>query len=211
MENESENKLKVFNTDKLISENIVFTHIKRYDDATYLARTGIPKNPEDMPKDQNQTVENRIIGLKLMIANQLQIIEGHVLAIVKKNCLNAWMKKNKTDEERKKNPFEEEENDYNEAKAISKLLHECEEEIEFARKTKTKKDDYIWDRMDQEGNIAKEITSNFHKMLTKLIEIYEGIEEILIDHKIVNLGNSEDEEVTFKQQEETFLERFTEA
>lgn len=198
--------IKTHVPDKGISE-ITLRNLNRYDDADFLARTGMPNDPTHSPRNHNEKVSNRFEGLKLMIACQQHLISGNNMATVEKNCINAWKRKFKEEEDRKKNLFEVEINDVNELKAILTFLDECEQKIEVARKTSSLEDDFVWDKEHHDGEMAKELTPNFFAMFKELIESYTAIYGILLKNKIVTLGEGDDADKTEKEKEQELINR----
>lgn len=202
--------IKTHVPDRGISE-ITLDNLRSYDDAAILARTGVPKDINFMPRDNNEKVENRLEGLKLMIAYQQHIISGNNMATVETNCYNTWCKKYREDSDRKDHIFEKEENDINEFKEILEFLDDCEQRIEVARRTKKLDDDFVWDKQVHTGEKIKELSPNFFEMFKYLIESYRSIYRILQNNKIVTLGVNSDEEATDKEIEEEQHRRIVES
>jgi len=204
--------VSVYNPAKQISIEITLKLIMKYRESMELARSGTPESLKDTPISSNDIVNYRLKGLKDALACQQGMISDISRPIIKKNCIQKWERKYKSEEERIANPFEEEDNDYNEIMSVSALLSECEKQIRIAKQTKTLKDDFIWEKINQEdGEKVLELTENFFNMFKELEEFFETIWMILLEHEIVANKNHEDEEMTYKEQESLFLERFTEA
>ena len=206
MENPGE--VKVFNTAKKESDEIVFPIIDGHKDAIRQARTGEIKGSKIEEINKNQRKLNRVKALHLIISSQKDMIQI-ARPTVRFKSLREWEKKYKK-EERKGKPFEKEENDYNKLIEMKKLLDFLDSEIMKAEKSKTKEDDFLIDREGPDG-VESELTENFHEMFNELEDTYEVIYIILIKHKIVSAGISEDEELTYKEQEKMFIERVKEA
>jgi hypothetical protein len=199
---EHNNGVNVFNPDKRISEEITLNNLVAHNLAMDLARRGIPSTPSDKPLTFNDRMDLRYMGLLNMISAQQNMIASNNIAIVKINSINNWEKKYKSDEERLIHKFEEDDNDYNELRAILLFLDECEQKLIKAGKSRTYSDDFIWDKDKGNGEIVKELTPNFFKMMKDLEMSHESIYSILIYNKIVSNGISADEEITDKEIEE---------
>lgn len=208
-EQETGNVIKTHVPDKGISE-ITLRNLERYDEASLLARTGFPKDPSQMPRSYNEQIENRFMGLDLMLKIQQHIITGNIMAHVEKNCFNSWKRRTRNEEEGKFEPFENEDNDINELKAILDFLDECEQKIETARKTKSRDDDFVWIK-EKNGEELKELTPNFYNMFRELVESYRSIYSILLNNKIVTLGEVDNMDKTEEEKEEELMRRITEA
>lgn len=210
MSEELNSTIKTHVPDKGIAE-ITLRNIERYDEADILARTGIPIDPQFRPRNYNEIVENRFQGLKLMIAYQQHIISGHIMGLIEKNCQRAWIRKYKTEEEKKANPLEDEDNDINELKAILHFLDKCESQIEKSIITRDPKDDFVIEKEHYDGTKRKELSKHFRIMFSELVESYRAIQGILVDNKIVTLGQTEDEDRTEEEREEELRRRIIEA
>lgn len=204
------NTIKTHVPDRGISE-ILMRNLDRYDDASYLALMGMPNNPEDAPRNYNEKIENRFEGLKSMRAIQYHIISGNTLGTINTNAINVWNKKYKDADSKKENPFEEEDNDFNELSAILLFLSECEEVIDKSIETPSPDDDFIWKKQHHTGEIRKELTQNFKKMHKDLVDSYKSIWKILLKNKIVTLGNEEDKDVTEEEKEKEVRRRILQA
>jgi len=207
---ENEGGVRVYNPDKQISEQITLKNLVMHNSAMNLARTGVPELPSDKPLSLNQRILNRFRGLNQIISTQQSILTN-ALPIVKFNCRNTWEKQNKEDDGKKEHPFEEEDNDYNELMAVLHYLDEYEQAIITARQTKKKDDDFVWDKIDSNGENVLKLSPNFFKMVKNLIKSFEVIYCILLSNKIVSSGISEDEDVKEKEKEEEAMRRITEA
>ena len=203
-------ELQVYNPDKQISEQITLKTIVQHDVAMKLTRTGLPEIPLEKPLTFNERITLRFKGLNLVISSQ-QCLVTNARPIVKVRSEQDWRKKNKTEEEEKENPFNDDDNDYNELKAILYFLDKCEQKIITARKTKKLSDDFVLEKEDHEGNIVLELSSNFFELMKELEESYEVIYEIMLKNKIVSSGITIDEEITEKQKEDEVLRRIVES
>ena len=200
--------IKTHIPDKALSE-ITSDNLRRYDSAALLARTGLPTDPNFMPRNYNERVENRFEGLRLMIAFQQHIISGNNMATVEKNCHNAYVRRYKTEDDIKAHPFDKEENDIGEFKAILEFLDECEFKIEKSIQTKSLDDDFVIDATLWDGSKRKELTKNFFAMYKELIDSYREIYTILLDNKIVTLGLGENADNTQEEIEEELKRRIS--
>ena len=209
MENSSGN-ISVFNPDKELSISVTLKNINKHNVAMSLSNDGTPENPEEYPKNPNERINQMYKGLQLDISSQQTIIidSDHV---VWKNCMRDWRKRNNTDDSKKNNPFEEEDNDFNELRAIADFLDGCEQKIIIAKQTKTLDDDFVLEKQDNVGELILELSKNFFKMRKELRDTYREIYGILIDHEIVSSGKNEDEEVTEKEKEEELRRRMLHA
>jgi hypothetical protein len=133
------------------------------------------------------------------------------MATVEKNCRNTWEKRYKKEEERKENPYDNEENDANILKDILVILGELEERIEKSVITPNYNDDFVWNRTDGEGNLRKVLSPNFYEVQRVLVKLYIDIYSILINNKIVTLGISEDIDKSEREKELEAMRRITSA
>jgi len=202
--------VSVWNPDKQLSEQVTLKNIVAHDKAMDLARRGIPELPSDKPLSFNDRISLRFKGLNDIIPAQQNIITNN-RAVIKTNSVDKWSKKYKDDEEKVNNPFNDDDNDYNEIMAIANFLDDCEQKIIKARKTKSFEDDFVWDKQDHNGENTLELTSHFFNMIKELETSYESIYEILISNKIVSSGISTDEEATDKEIEEEQHRRIVES
>lgn len=219
MADDSGGELKPFNPAKQISEQITLYNLVKLNKAFILARTGNPILPSEKPNPIlpsekpltfNERMQLRFKGLNEIISIE-QTIADDARAVVKSNDTRNWGRKYKAEEEQSKNPFDEEDNDYNELMAIFDFLNECEQKVITARKTKKLDDDFIWEKEDYNGKIILELTPNFFNMLKDLSDSKEEIETILHYHKIISIGVSFDEELTEKELDEEVLRRIVES
>lgn len=203
--------IKVFNPNKEISKEITLEILIRHRDALKQARTGeLVGVPMEQIKDNDRKI-NQARALNLIIASQREMIT-HSRPIIFHRSMIKWKKKNKEEEEQKNNPFDEEENDYNILLEWLRFLRHCENSIIKADKTKTLEDDFIVTKTDgNSGEEKNELTENFYEMLEDLEESYEKIYLLMLTNKIVSAGIEEDEEMTYKEQEQAFIDRFKDA
>lgn len=209
--NEEKGGVNIWNPDKGLSVEITLKNMVAHDMAMDLARRGIPQGPLEKPLTFNERVLQRFKGLNEMISIQQSIISNNK-AIVKVNCIEKWKKKYKEEEEQKNNPFDEEDNDYNELLAILSFLDSCEQKIITSRKSNTFKDDFIWEKQsNNDAGKVFELSPNFFTMLKDLEDSYEGIHSILIYNKIVSSGLSTNEDVSETEKEAELVRRILNA
>ncbi len=200
----------VWNPSKQISEQVTLKNITTHNEAMGLARTGDPLLPTKTPISGNQKIKLRFKGLKGMVSAQQTIITNNAY-LVENNSRVRWGKKNKSNDEKLKNRFDESNSDYHELEDITNFLDDCEQQIINAIKTKTPKDDFIIRIQDHTGIWVLELTNKFFYMMKRLELSFKEIMGIMLRNKIISGGTSEDEEVSYKDQENLFLERFKES
>lgn len=203
MDNSGE--VKLFNTAKKESDEIVFPIIEGHKFAISQARTGELRDTPVEKIDKNQRKLNRVKALHLIISSQKDMIQI-ARPTVRYKSFKDWEKKNRKEEERTDNPFEKVDNDYNKLMNMRKLLDFFDSEIMKADKSATKEDDFLISSQGVNG-MESELTQNFYEMFNELEDTYEIIYIILIKHKIVSAGISEDEELSYKEQEQAFIDR----
>jgi hypothetical protein len=92
------------------------------------------------------------------------------------------------------------------------FLRHCEQAIIIADKTKSVDDDFIVTKVDNNsGEEKNELTRNFYDMLEDLESSYEQIYLLMLTNKIVSAGIEEDEELSYKEKEEEFINRIVNA
>jgi hypothetical protein len=207
---ENSGEVQVYNPDKQISEQVTLKNIVTHDSAMKLSRTGVPELPSETPITPNQRMKLRFKGLNEIISAQ-QCMVTNIKAIVKNNSEVQWKKRNKSKEEKIKNKFDDDDNDYNELVAILYFLDICEQKIITSRKTKMPEDDFITKRQDNIGEWVLELTKNFFEMMKELEESYEETYSIMLRNKIVSSGFTVDEELEDKQKEEEAMRRIIES
>ncbi len=207
---ETSGEIHVYNPDKQISEQVTLKNIVAHDAAMRLARTGVPDLPSEKPLSLNQRMKLRFKGLNEIISSQ-QCMITNIKAIVKNNNEVQWRKKNKSDEDKLENLFDDDDNDYNELIAILRFLDICEQNIITARQTKMPEDDFIVERRSHNGETVLELTKNFFDMMKELEESYEETYSIMLRNKIVSSGFTVDEELEDKQKEEEAMRRIVES
>jgi len=201
--------LKVFNPSKEISKEIILEILIRHRDALKQARTGELKDQQIEEIKDNQRKINQVRALSLIISAQREMITAS-RPIIHFRSVQKWKKKNKEDEDREKNPFKEDKNDYNELIKWLNFLKQCTVDILTAERTKTKKDDFLIIENTNEGEFYK-LTNNFFDMLDDLETSYEQIYLLMLINKIVSAGIEEDEEKTYKEKEQEAIRRIVDA
>ena len=201
--------IKVFNPNKEISKEITLEVLIRHRDSFKQARTGeIVGVPMDKIDDNTRKL-SQVRALNLIISAQKEMITIS-RPIIHFGSLKKWEKKYKKDEEREKNPFDKEDNDYNRLMGWLNFLKNCEKAILEAERTKSLDDDFMVARQKQEG-IFNELTENFYEMLDDLESSYEQIYLLMLTNKIVSSGIEEDEELSYKEKEQEAIRRLVEA
>jgi hypothetical protein len=203
--------IAVYNPDKQISEQITLKNLIILDKAMRLSRFGVPDEPTEKPLSKNERISLRFKGLNEIIYAQQSIITSVTSAIVKSNSLNDWNKKYKELEEKEKYPFEEDDNDYNELRAILAFLKDSEQKIISARLTERYNDDFVWKKKDNQSNEVLELSPHFFTMMSLLEESYEVIYGIMLKNKIVSSGISINEELEDKEKEEECMRRIVDS
>jgi len=203
--------IKVFNPNKEISKEITLEILIRHRDAMKQARTGeLVGIPVENISDNDRKL-NQARALTLIIASQREMITVS-RPIIFFTSTQKWKKKYKTDEDKEKNPFSEDSNDYNKLIEWLGFLRHCGEAIIKADKTRTFSDDFMVITTDNNsGAENNELTQNFYDMLDDLESSYEQIYLLMLTNKIVSAGIEEDEELTYKEKEEEFINRIVTA
>jgi len=203
--------IKVFNPNKEISKEITLEILIRHRDALKQARTGeLVGVPMEKIKDNDRKM-NQARALSLVIAAQREMITAS-RPIVYFGSLQKWKKKNRKEEDMTKNPFTEEDNDYNKIIRWKEFLRHCEQAIIVADKTKSLADDFILEKVDNNsGDTKMELTKNFYEMLEDLESSYEQIYLLMLTNKIVSAGIEEDDEMSYKEKEAEAIRRVVEA
>jgi hypothetical protein len=210
MAEEDTRGVNVINPQRQISEGIVYDSLIKYKNAMHKSYFG--HNPgEPSPIDDNVRIENQAASLREMISSQLLIIDLIAKPMIKVNCISAYNKKYKTEEERKSHPFKNEENDLKKVIKWRDFLNECSKSLRDADLTPSSKDDFMIIKTGRDGEEEKHLTNNFIEMRDDLAESFSELWGLLSDHEIVIKKEDYDEDLTYKEQEELFMERFTEA
>lgn len=208
MDNNS-GEVKLFNTAKKESDEIVFPIIESHKFAISQARTGELRDTSIEKINKNQRKLNRVKALHLIISSQKDMIQI-ARPMVRYKSFKDWEKKYKKDVDKEENPFEKVDNDYNRLIKMKKLLDFFDSEIIKADKSATKDDDFLIESQGSDG-MESELTQNFYEMFNELEDSYEIIYIILIKHKIVSAGISEDDELNYKEKETEAVRRLVEA
>lgn len=201
--------IQIYNPDKELAQEITLETIKRHRDYMNQSGTGELKDKPLHEIPDNNRIFNKVKALNLIIHTQKQMI-NFSRPIIKSNMEIKWRKKYKTEDERKKNPFEKCDNNYKSLMDSLELLRACEMDILEAEKSKTLRDDFMLKKETNEGEVF-ELTSNFYEMIKELEDNYELIYSLMLYNKIVSSGLHEDEEMTYKQKEEEMIKRIGEA
>jgi len=203
--------IKIFNPNKEISKEITLEILIRHRDALKQARTGeLLGIPMDKIKDNDRKMY-QARALNLIIAAQREMVTVS-RPIVFFTSTQKWKKKNRKDEDKDKNPFEKEENDYKSLMTWLNFLRLCEKAIIIADKTRSLDDDFMVTKVNgNSGEEKNELTENFYEMLEDLEGSYEQIYLLMLKNKIVSAGIEEDDEMTYKEKEAEMVKRVEEA
>lgn len=199
-----------FNPNKEISIEIVLNLLLKHRDARYKAELGHEMGETEIISD-NTRIANQVSSLREIISSQKLIIDVVAKPIIEENCVKKYQKRYKTVEERGKHPFEKEDNDIKKLLHWRRFLEECRKALKEADLTPSLADDFMTTRISGDGKKENYLTDNFFEMMDDLAESYNQISRLLIQHEITVQKEYEDEEVTGKQAEELFMERFEEA
>jgi len=203
-------KSNIINPQKQISEGIVFDLLLKHKNAMYKSYFG--QNIGEIEEiSDNKRVENQTTSLREIISSQILIIDLAARPTIERNCRVSYNKKYKTDEEREKNPFEKEENDFKVLMKWRNFLNECIHVLRDADATVTPDDDFKRTKANSQGEDEQYLTNNFYDMRDDLASTYQEIYGLLIDHEIVSRKGQDDEDISYREQEDLFLERFKEA
>lgn len=174
--------------------------------------TGIISGSEDKPTDNERRL-NQVKGLTKLISNIETLITFGEGDVDLRNYAK-WYRKNKELPEEEKEPYDETgfnpedmKYDINKLKFWNNFLSRCRKEIIFADKTKTIKDDFMITRIDSNGEKINELTDNFFEMRNDLRNCFSEVKKIMMVNKVIAAGITEDEELTYKEQEQLFIER----
>lgn len=203
-------EIRTFNPNREISKEITLEILTRHRDSMKQARTGDLPSAEVEKIHDNERKLNRVKALNLIISSQREMITIS-RPIVYFRSLQKWKRKNSKEGEIEKNPFKEEDNDYNKMIGLLEFLRYCSEVILIAEKTRSLKDDFLITRIGENGREKKELTENFHDMVEELEGSYEQIYLLMLINKIVSSGIEEDEEVTYGEKEAEAIRRVAEA
>ena len=202
-------EIPIFNPNKEISKEITLEILIRHRDALKQARTGELVGVPLDKLDDNIRKFYQVKALHLIIAAQREMIT-HSRPNILHRAKQKWMKKYRKEEEREEHPFEKEDNDYNKLLELLGFLRECKKDILTAERTKTLKDDFLITKQKNEGEV-NELTENFEDMLEDLETSYEQIYLLMLTNKIVSRGIEEDEELSYKENEDEAIRRIREA
>ena len=200
--------IRVFNPSKEISKEITLEILIRHRDAMKQARTGDDIGSDD--KSANTRKINQVKALNYIIAAQREMITVS-RPIIYFRSTQKWKKSQRNVKEEDIIDFELHDNDYNNMLGILEILKACEQDIIEADRTKTLDDDFILKKENNMGENKFELTSNFFEMLDELENSYEKIYLLMLTNKIVSSGLEEDEELSYKEQEQAFIDRVKEA
>lgn len=194
---------KILNPQKKISEETTLDVITQYRDILRQAMSGDIPSADNTKLTENQRKINQANALSKIIGFQMEMII-YARPVLKTNCYNFW-KKRYPPEKREEFPFEKYESDYSKLMSINDFLKMCLQEIEKAKRSPKKDDDFIKEILNRSGESEFLLTDNFWEMIDDLADSFEQIYEKMIKHKIVSAGVEENEEYTQKELEKTFI------
>jgi hypothetical protein len=200
-------KLMVYNPASEIAREVTLDVVMRHRDAFRQVREGRINKDEKL--SENERKLNKIKGLFLTISAQRDMINISV-PVIWFDCDHKWKKKNTNDELKEKNPFENEENDYNKILETKELLKLFERDLIDADESETEADDYLIKKQTQQG-IYYKLTTKYFDLVDALEDTYKDIYFLMIKYKIVSAGIEEDEEITYKELERLAIEKVQEA
>lgn len=203
--------IKIFNPNKEISKEITLEILIRHRDALKQARTGelVGVSMDQIKDNDRKMYQARALNLIIAAQREMVTISRPIIFFA---STQKWKKKHKKDEDKEENPFEKEDNDYNKLIEWLNFLRLCEQAIITADKTKSLADDFMVTKTDNNsGEEKNELTENFYEMLEDLEGSYEQVYLLMLKNKIVSAGIEEDEELTYKEKEQAFIDRVTEA
>ena len=202
---EQTGQLSVFNPSKEIAREITLEILIRHRDAIHQAREGYIKGMDQITPKQKQF--NKVKGLHKVISAQREMINIS-RPIIRYACHSLWKKKNV--EKDKKIPFEKEDNDYKKLLIIKGILKEAGLDLVRAERTASTKDDYLIERISQNGSFY-DLTDKYFEMLDGLEDTFEEIDLMMLKYKIVSSGIEEDEILSYKEQEKEAIARVVDA
>lgn len=199
----------VFNPSKEIAKEVTLQVLIRHRDAIYQAREGFFGLDLDKTITDSEKKINKVKGLYKVISAQREMINIS-RPIVRHRCFVMWNRKNPSPEDKEKNLFEDEDNDYNKINMVKEVLKQAEMDIIKAERTASQKDDYLIKKDTPEGTQYL-LTDKYFDMINGLEDTFEKIYLIMLKHKIVSAGIDEDEEKTYKELEKESIEKVKEA
>ena len=202
--------IKTFNPNKEIAKEIILEVLIRHRDALKQARTGelVGVSVESLTDNTRKLNQGR--ALNLIISAQREMINIS-RPIIYFRSLQSWKKQFKEDKEQEENPFDKFDCDYSKMINWKSFLRSCKDAIDCAERTPSLDDDFMRTKVDSNGEETNYLTENFEDMLEDLESSYEQIYLLMLTNKIVSAGIEEDEEMTYKEQEEAFIQRVVDA
>lgn len=200
--------IKVFNPSRELAIEITLDIMKAHRDAFKQARTGEIQGVNPYELSDKQRKLNQVQALGKIISWQREMIK-EARGKVKNTEYEKWRKKNDTEELRRENPFEKEDNDYTTLLFLRDFLIYCFNSIEIAEETRDIKDDFLIIRHNNSGEYYK-LTDNFKEMLNELENTYETINSILHKHEIISAGLEENNKETYEELEKEAMNRVRE-
>jgi hypothetical protein len=203
-------EVQTFNAAKDIATHRDLPLVLNLMNAMRQARTGETPKKSLYDMGDNERIFNQVRGLSLIIAALRDLIQLGRSRIRHKSENIEWYKLYKTIEEKKLNPFELFECDYNNLMKLKDKLEFCEMYIKKADRTPNFEDDLLLKKQTNDGEIF-ELTENFYELFEELENLQEELESILNRNAILNQGIFEDEVLTHEQLAEEAKKRITES
>ncbi len=208
-------ELKTMQSGKEIDLNTTVPAMIDCYNALRQCKTGKIAGSEDKISDNKKKL-NQVRGLSSFISTQETLITLS-RSQIEFRSKNEWIKNNNGKKDSEKNSFNEldidllnMEYDVNKLLYWSNFLKNCRKSMLTAEKTKRLDDDFILKKETSEGEVF-ELTDNFWEMLEDLEICFSAIRLLMFINKVTASGIEVDEELTYKEQEELFIQRVMEA
>jgi len=122
--------------------------------------------------------KSKIKGLNDMM-KVLQRKIDYITPVVKHKEKLAWKKKNRTDEQKKENPFSKFSEDLKNLEIFDNFLISQQKEIDKARISITEKDDYVTNHICADGCVKSFVNEKYYDLLRDLRRINVEVENIM--------------------------------
>jgi hypothetical protein len=207
--------LKTMQSGKEIDLNTTLPAMIDFRDALRQAKTGFLRNEEKQITDNERKI-NQVRGLSLTIST-LETLITLSMSQIEFRSKQKWEKENKNLAESEKKVFFERDMpvgemkyDYSKLMYWNRFLQSCRRSILHAEKTKLKQDDFMIIE-NVNGEDIFRLSNNFWDMLEDLQAAFAEIHLLMLINKVISSGVEQDEELTYKEQEQLFIERVREA
>jgi|GEM_PF-1053189 len=211
--------IKVMNSSKEIDLNTTLPAMIDFRNALRQAKIGYTNmdSIEQQKLTDNQRKLNQIRGLSMLISAQETLITLSSSQIGYRSW-QKYQKDNKEIEDRTKwtdyketgKKVEDMIYDINRLNYWDCFLKQCRSYLIIAEETKEINDDFIIEQI-VDGEIAMKLTKNFWDMLEDLQKSYSEIHLLMLVNKIISSGVEQDEELSYKETEQLFIERVRDA